>query len=108
MNLEIHKTAQENQVIVLKLKGEVDVYTAPKLKEQLLSLFDVKNTAVTIDLSHVDYMDSTGLGVLIGGLKAAKANEGHIKLVNATPRLERLFSITGLADVIEIRQGEEV
>jgi len=106
MNLEIAKIVGEESS-VLSLRGEVDVYTAPKLKEELHALVGIKNHEVIIDLANVHYMDSTGLGILIGGLKASKANEGRFLVRNVTKRLERLFSITGFSEVVEICQGEE-
>lgn len=106
MNLEISKTVEDHST-VLTLKGEVDVYTAPKLKEELYSLLRISNHKVIIDLSEVEYMDSTGLGVFIGGLKASKLHQSHLTLRNVTQRLDRLFSITGFAEVVAISRGGE-
>jgi anti-sigma B factor antagonist len=107
MNLEIRKEERE-QAFVLVLKGEVDVYTAPKLKEELLPLVEKESHEVIIDLSNVEYMDSTGLGVIIGALKTSKTKQGQFKLRNATARLNRLFKITGLAEVMDIKHEEEI
>lgn len=107
MNLEIVKSERE-EILVLKLKGEVDVYTAPKLKEELLPLVDKINQKVEIDLSQVGYMDSTGLGVIIGALKVSKSKNGQLTLLNATTRLNRLFEITGLSEVMDIENREEI
>lgn len=107
MNLDIVKEERE-QAFILVLNGEVDVYTAPKLKDELMPLVEKENHEVMIDLSHVDYMDSTGLGVIIGALKSSKSKQGQLKLRNATARLNRLFKITGLAEVMDIKQGEEM
>jgi anti-sigma B factor antagonist len=107
MNLEIKKE-EHKEAIILLLEGEVDVYTAPKLKEELMPLVEKENHEVRIDLSHVEYMDSTGLGVIIGALKCSKSKQGQLKLCNATARLNRLFEITGLVEVMDIRQGEEI
>jgi anti-sigma B factor antagonist len=107
MNLEIKKE-EHKEAITLILEGEVDIYTAPKLKEELMPLVEKENHEVRIDLSHVEYMDSTGLGVIIGALKSSKSKQGQLKLFNATARLNRLFEITGLAEVMDIRQGEEI
>lgn len=53
-------------------------------------------------------MDSTGLGVIIGALKLSKSKDGQLTLLNATARLERLFDITGLAEVMDIEHREEI
>jgi anti-sigma B factor antagonist len=107
MNLEIKKE-EYKEAIILILEGEVDVYTAPKLKEELMPLVEKENHEVRIDLSNVEYMDSTGLGVIIGALKSSKSKHGQLKLFNATARLNRLFEITGLTEVMDIKQGEEI
>lgn len=107
MNLKIVKKERE-EVLILQLTGEVDVYTVPKLKEELLPLVDKTNQKVEIDLSQVSYMDSTGLGVIIGALKLSKSKNGQLTLLNATARLNRLFEITGLAEVMDIENREEI
>ena len=61
-----------------------------------------KTSILTIDLTDVEYMDSTGLGVFVGLFKAIRANEGQMVLTGLSERLQRLFDITGLADIMEI------
>jgi anti-sigma B factor antagonist len=107
MNLEIKKQEGEHG-ITLFLAGEVDVYTSLQLKKELTALIDRQVYEVILELSKVSYMDSTGLGVIIGGLKAARNHQGKIILLNPTPRLERLFSITGLSEVMEIKKEEGI
>lgn len=107
LNLKIVKI-ESKEVSILQLIGEVDVYTAPKLKEELLPMVEKTNQKVEIDLSQVDYMDSTGLGVIIGALKLSKSKDGQLTLLNATARLERLFDITGLAEVMDIEHREGI
>ena len=60
-----------------------------------------------IDLSDVNYMDSTGLGVFVGIFKNVRANNGEFKLIGLSSRLIRLFEITGLADIIDINSKIE-
>ncbi|MRG87213.1 STAS domain-containing protein [Salinibacillus xinjiangensis] len=101
MNLSID-VSEKNDVHEVKLSGEIDVYTAPKLKETILPLTKQKGATVKIDLEKVQYMDSTGLGVFISGLKAAKEYESKLILVNLKDRVFRLFDITGLKEVFTI------
>lgn len=106
MNLDITREVKQHSTI-LTLKGEVDVYTSPQLKHQLLPLVTENNQEVVVNLEQVEYMDSTGLGVFIGALKASKQSDAQLKLRNPQPRIERLFQITGLQDVMDIKQEEE-
>ncbi|MFC0472364.1 STAS domain-containing protein [Halalkalibacter kiskunsagensis] len=104
MNLSIRQ--EENQgVIVLYLSGEIDAFTATKLREELIPLAELGQT-VRVDLSNVDYIDSTGLGVFIGALKAIHDKNGTLTLAGMSKRIQRLFSITGLDEVISIEEEE--
>src|SRR3712207_8032382 len=66
---------------VLEVGGEVDVYTAPRLRERLVELVDAGARNVVVDLGRVDFLDSTGLGVLVGALKRLRAASGTFGLV---------------------------
>ncbi|TDQ36718.1 STAS domain-containing protein [Aureibacillus halotolerans] len=101
MNLTIDQNTTQSTHLV-RLTGEVDAFTAPKLREALLPLTEQEGAEVIVDLTDVSYMDSTGLGVFIGALKSAKKNNGNIKLTGMNKRVERLFTITGLTEVLEI------
>ncbi|WP_010098099.1 anti-sigma factor antagonist [Ornithinibacillus scapharcae] len=101
MNLQIQINEQENKSII-HLSGEIDVYTAPKLKEALLPLTKEKDTIIEANLEHVSYMDSTGLGVFINALKLSKEYESKLRLVNLQERVFRLFQITGLHEIMDI------
>ncbi len=101
MNLHID-TFVENKETVLKLSGEIDAHTAPKLKTTLLELLSEENNNVVVDLEEVSYMDSTGLGVFISALKQSKDQNSSFKLINLQENVYRLFNITGLDEVIHI------
>ena len=81
---------------VLQVTGEVDVYTAPLLREQMRELVAKGAVHLIADLSLVDFLDSTGLGALIGGLRRLREADGSLTLVISTPRILRIFQITGL------------
>lgn len=102
MNLEIRVEQLDNDQI-LKISGEVDAFTAPKLRDAIIPLTEKENTNVIVDLSDVSYMDSTGLGVFIGALKSSRGNGSSLKLQGLTDRVERLFQITGLSEIIDIQ-----
>jgi anti-sigma B factor antagonist len=92
---------------VISLEGEVDVYTAPKLKSRLIDLVDGGKYNIVIDLQKVEFMDSSGLGVLVGGLKRVKSHEGSIALVCTQENILKIFRITGLVKVFPIYTTNE-
>jgi len=104
MNLAIDVLTEDKKFIV-NLSGEIDAYTAPDLKEKLLPLTKHPNHVVEVNLEDVNYMDSTGLGVLISGLKSTKEYESHLKLVHPQEKVARLFKITGLDEVMDINSA---
>ncbi|HEY3632858.1 MAG TPA: STAS domain-containing protein [Jatrophihabitantaceae bacterium] len=87
---------------VLAVGGEIDTYTAPTLRDRMTDLLDSGTDTVIVDLSGVDFLDSTGLGVLVAGLERAKQLGGALPLVCAQERILRLFRITGLDAVFTI------
>jgi anti-sigma B factor antagonist len=87
---------------LVSLRGEVDIYTAPRLKELLAELLDAGVTGVVVDLTQVTFIDSTALGVLIGGVRRLHETEGRMALVVATRPVERVLTLTGLDGVFTI------
>ncbi|KKL84962.1 hypothetical protein LCGC14_1959510 [marine sediment metagenome] len=87
---------------VIEVHGEVDVYTAPKLKSRILDLTDSQKYDLIIDLNGVEFMDSSGLGVLVGALKRVAPHKGSITLVLNRPNILKIFKITGLDKVFKI------
>ncbi len=87
---------------VVGVGGEIDVYTAPKLREQIVKLVDDGRYHLVIDMEDVEFLDSTGLGVLVGGLKRARAHDGSLRLVCTQERILKIFRITGLTKVFPI------
>jgi len=92
----------ESELPIIELEGEVDVYTAPQLKQQMISLLESGAKELVVDLTKVDYLDSTALGVLIGGLKRMRERDGNMALVCPSPRIRRVFEITGLDKIFDI------
>ncbi|MDD2572944.1 MAG: STAS domain-containing protein [Bacillota bacterium] len=80
----------------MRLKGEIDIYTAAEFKKQLNAAIDEDLGDLHLDCSELQYMDSTGLGVLIGALKRMKEQDRNIYISNLRPNVRKLFSITGL------------
>ena len=95
-------TREEDGRAVVAVGGEIDVYTAPKLRDQITDLVSKGSYDIVVDLEAVDFLDSTGLGVLVGGLKKVRAHDGSLELICSQERLLKIFRITGLAKVFII------
>lgn len=104
MNLVID-VIEEDMKSKVVLSGEIDAYTAPKLKENLLPLTQKNGSTVEVNLEEVGYMDSTGLGVFISALKSTNEHNSHLTLINLQERVLRLFKITGLNEIMDISEG---
>src|SRR6266566_1034209 len=87
-----HHTQDGNEIV--DVEGEIDVYTAPRLRELLI-----------VNMERVEFLDSTGLGVLVGGLKRVRAHDGSLDLVCTQERILKIFRITGLTKVFGIHDG---
>ena len=87
---------------VVAVGGEIDVYTAPKLREKLIELVSEGSYHIIVDLEKVDCLDSTGLGVLVGGLKRVRNHDGSLQLVCTQEKILKIFRITGLTKVFPI------
>ena len=100
------ETRQENDRTVIEVGGEIDVYTAPKLRERIIELVDEGQYNLVVDLEKVEFLDSTGLGVLVGGLKRVRGHDGSLQLVCTQERLLKIFRITGLSKVFAIHGSQ--
>ena len=87
---------------VVSVGGEVDVATAPRLREELINLVAGGHNHLVVDLEGLDFIDSTGLGVLVGALKRTRSNDGELRVVCTHSRILKVFEITGLDSVFGI------
>ena len=92
---------------IVDVEGEIDVYTAPRLRELLIELVNTGFYQLVVNMEKVDFLDSTGLGVLVGGLKKVRAHDGAMELICSQDRLLKIFRITGLAKVFTIHPSED-
>ncbi|RNM14689.1 STAS domain-containing protein [Nocardioides pocheonensis] len=100
------ETREAGDRTVVAVGGEIDVYTAPKLRDKITELVNAGHHQLLIDMEKVEFLDSTGLGVLVGGLKKVRAHDGSMELVCSQDRLLKIFRITGLAKVFTIHDSE--
>lgn len=104
-NTTITFNNEENIWLILP-EGDMDIYTSAEFKDQVLKNFDEQKADLLLDGESLEYIDSTGLGALIGILKKVKENEHNIYLTNIKPNIRKLFSITEL-DKLFIIRGEQ-
>jgi anti-sigma B factor antagonist len=96
------KTDQVPNGHVIALSGEVDLYTAPEFKQELLRVIGEGSKQVVVDFTDTTFIDSTTLGVLVGGVKRLRPEGGQLSLVCNDRNITKIFEITGLDRVFTI------
>jgi anti-sigma B factor antagonist len=104
VDLKLSNTNKDG-IEIVDVEGEIDVYTAPRLRELLIELVNKKNYQLVVNMEKVEFLDSTGLGVLVGGLKRVRAHDGSLDLVCTQERILKIFRITGLTRVFGIHES---
>ena len=102
MNFDVKTDKVDNETYVISLTGEVDLYTAPEFKQQLLNVISEGGKDVIVDFTDTTFIDSTTLGVLVGGVKRLRAEDGRLSLVCSDRNITKIFEITGLDRVFTI------
>jgi anti-sigma B factor antagonist len=102
MNFDTKAERAADDVWVIALAGEVDLYTAPEFKQQLLDVIDEGASHVIVDLTDTTFIDSTTLGVLVGGIKRLRPKGGQLSIVCSDRNINKIFEITGLNRVFSI------
>ena len=87
---------------VVSVRGEIDLFTAPELKQVLIEAIEDGRSRVVVDLSDVSFLDSTALGVLIGAVKRLHSRDGALAIVNVDANIAKTFEITGLDKIFTI------
>ena len=96
-----------DDVAILTVSGEIDVAAKPTLRTRLDAQLDAGHSTIVVDLREVTFLDSTGLGVLVGALKRCRDVGGDLRLVVEAPRILQLFTITGLDGTFRISPSLE-
>ena len=107
MNFHIEDHEIDADTHVIELGGEIDLYTAPEFKERMLQLIDSGKKWIIVDLSKATFIDSTTLGVLVGGVKRLRPGGGALALVCTDQNITKIFEITGLDRVFEIHGSRD-
>jgi anti-sigma B factor antagonist len=102
VNFDVQTEKVDDSTYVIALKGEVDLYTAPEFKQQLLDVIAKGAKDVIVDFTQTTFIDSTTLGVLVGGVKRLRVQDGRLSLVCSDRNITKIFEITGLDRVFTI------
>lgn len=101
MDLEITPELREG-FLILHLEGELDTYNCGQLRSAIVERADQGQYRIIVDMARVDYIDSTGLGSLVGGLKRVSEHGGEMRIVCHNPQIVKVFEITGLDRIFSI------
>src|ERR1051325_7413814 len=107
MNFDIKTEQVSGDGYVISLAGEVDLYTAPEFKQQLLEVIGQGGKEVIVDFTNTTFIQSATRGVLVGGVKRLRSNEGQLSLVCSDRNITKIFEITGLDRVFTIYPSRE-
>ena len=107
MNFDISTEQVSDGLYVISLSGEVDLYTAPEFKQELLDAIGKGAKEVVVDFSSTTFIDSTTLGVLVGGVKRLRPAGGSLALVCTDQNITKIFEITGLDRVFPIHGSRD-
>ena len=105
MDFRIDENKLNDQVAVLNLSGSLTALTAPLLREKLNELLAENQTQIILDFTKVSFLDSSGLAVIVAGLKGAREQGGWLKLAGLSPQVRSIFEVTRLDRVFEIYQS---
>lgn len=101
MLFDLHVTEREGWT-VLAVVGELDVATAPRLRQEGVRLATAAGARIALDLSGCGFLDSTGLGVIVGMLKRVRTHGGELVIVGAEAHVRKVFEITRIADIVAL------
>jgi anti-sigma B factor antagonist len=99
---DVARTMLRQGLGLVEVSGEVDIYTAPRLKDEIVTLIDEGAANMVVDLSKVTFIDSTALGVLIGGIKRVHTVGGELVMVAESRPVQKILAITGLDKVFVV------
>jgi anti-sigma B factor antagonist len=97
----------DDQRHVLAVRGEIDLFTAPELKQVLAESIEAGRIRIIVDLTETTFLDSTALGVLIGAVKRLRSRDGALAIVNTDENIAKTFEITGLDQIFTILPTRE-
>jgi anti-sigma B factor antagonist len=99
---------QRGDLPLLRVRGELDIYTAPRLKEAVLAALEGGATSLAIDLSEVQFLDSTGLQVLMSAKKRTAERGGDVYLLGVAGQIRRVFTLLSLERIFKISREADL
>ena len=103
-----YSVSEQDDIIIISLAGKImGGPEATEINEKFNQLIDDKKLKVIIDLKEVEWMNSSGLGILIGAVSLFKNNDGQLRLINVSERIKNLLKITKLAGIFETSNSLE-
>jgi anti-sigma B factor antagonist len=94
--------AHDDDIQIIRARGELDLYAAPELKRRLGDAIDDGKTRIVVDLTDAAFMDSTALGVLIGAMKRLRLRDGSLAVASSQPSILRILAVTGMDQVLDL------
>ena len=94
MSLNINSRPHENGTQIIEIEGEITFENSDQFREEIDRLINENQVKLIADLSHLQYMSSAGMGVLVHGLKNTRSRDGDLRLVNLGAKMRRVFLIT--------------
>ncbi len=88
--------------VVIAVIGEIELATAPRLRQQVVTVVGEGHIKIVLDLSKVDFVDSIGLGVIVSVLKRVRSRNGDLIVAGPAPRVRALFELTRLDEIVEL------
>ena len=107
MNLEV-KTENKNDVVILHIRGEVDLYSSPEVRKQIVAITKKRLPAILVNLAKVTYMDSSGIATLVEGLQQTGKYKGKFAIANLRSGVKEVFELSRLDKVFDIYENEEM
>lgn len=95
-------TREEADWTVVRLRGQLDVATAPQFRQAMVAAQFGGSTRVVIDLAGVEFLDSMGLGIIVGAIKRARAHDGELVLAGPTDRIRHVLELSRVADIVPV------
>jgi anti-sigma B factor antagonist len=96
------KSEHDGAAIIYRLRGSLDLATAPSLRAALIEAANEGKHEIIVDLTELEFLDSTGLGALIGAHRRALENRGRVRLIVHDGPIQRLLNITGLMRIFAV------
>ena len=102
MDFSVDHTVTEDDIVVMVVSGPMDVATTPRLRNLLVRVIDDGHHRLVLDVSGVDFIDSIGLGVIVGMVHRLRPHDGSLAIAAPTEQTRAIFQITQLVRVIAL------